>query len=113
MYQSFGNVADFKPESFTYTITAQFSSKMNKISSSLIIIDLYPCPNDCSGNGECSQIRKQCICNQGFFDTDCSVSASFLDIKESVSQVVEPNSWKYFYLNAKSKQRNKKIWNNF
>jgi len=105
MYQSFNNIANFKPESFTYTVTAKLSSKGNKIKLSLIIIGLYPCPKDCSGNGECSQIRKQCVCKPGFFDADCSVSASFLDIKQSSSQVVEPNSWKYYYLNAKSKRK--------
>ena len=31
------------------------------------------CPNECSGNGNCSS--GNCICNEGFITEDCSVKA--------------------------------------
>lgn len=32
--------------------------------------------SNCSGNGYCNKIEKQCICNLGFFSSDCSLQES-------------------------------------
>jgi len=68
--------------------------------TSFINLDQYPCPQDCSGNGDCSQDLNKCICNPGFFDSDCSVEATKLTLNKFSKQELESQKWTYFYFNV-------------
>lgn len=90
----------YQPEQIKYNITTQVSGEND-----------YPCPLDCSGvnQGLCNQQLKQCVCSQTFFDVDCSVSGTQLLYQGSVSQVITPDKWTYFYIDSKDYGGNLKM----
>lgn len=57
----------------------------------------WTCPNNCSGNGECSVAG--CMCALGFeTEPDCSVFDLNLQSNVSASAVVGANEWIYFHM---------------
>lgn len=64
------------------------------------------CPNSCYssyGYGTCSTSERQCICNEGYFDTDCSQKVTKLKNGVAKTISISPESWGYFYIDLSSK----------
>ena len=63
------------------------------------------CPSSCnasSGNGKCSSTQRQCVCNEGYFDTDCSKKITKLTNGVSQTITISPQDWGYFYISLAS-----------
>ena len=75
-------------KSLTYTINVHTSSS-------------YICPRDCfssQNQGTCDPQNLKCDCSTGYFDTDCSVSATLIDTSGAANFNIPPGEWIYFYL---------------
>lgn len=77
---------------------------------SLLLLEVYSqrggnnnnyCPSNCyasSGYGYCSTSARQCICNEGYFNTDCSTQVAKLRNSVSQTLTISPQTWGYLYI---------------
>jgi len=48
---------------------------------------------------QCNTNTQQCECKEGFFTSDCSISAILVPSENAMMNVLQPLSWTYFYTN--------------
>jgi len=65
------------------------------------IISKNSCPNNCNGNGQCSNSGR-CSCNSGFAGNDCGAPLYRIHSGELISDTITNNNWIYYKYTAPS-----------